>query len=86
MTGICELIRICSESGVQNLTFGDLSVQFMCQNEKKDVESLTNVDYAPNNGISSTENPHDSGLTEEDRRSILLITDPVAYEEELLNN
>ncbi len=82
-TGICELIRTCHESGVAEITWGSLHVQFLCQ---KTIESLTNVDYAPNNELSATENPLDSGITEEYRRDSLLLTDPVAYEEELLNN
>lgn len=86
MIGICELIKTCAASGVTNLVWGDLSVQFSCQNEEKGLDYLTEESYAPNNRDSSTENPHDSGLTEEERKAILLITDPVAYEEELLNN
>lgn len=85
-TGICELIRACADSKVSEIRWGDLYVQFSCQNDKKQLESLTNVDYAPNNDERPTENPHDSGVTEEFRKDQLLLSDPLAYEEELLNN
>ena len=85
-TGICELIKACADSGVAELTWGGLHVQFSCQNRKKELESLTNVDYAPNNSERTTENPLDGGVTEEFRTASLLLTNPVEYEEELLNN
>jgi hypothetical protein len=82
-TGITSIIRACAEAKVTEFIWGDLIVRF---SDNKWYENLTIGDTAPNNDGRTTENPPDSGLTEEFRKDHLLLTDPVAYEEELLNN
>ena len=82
-SGISSLIRACAEANVAELEWGSLKVRF---SDHKRYENLTIEPTASNNDKETTENPPDSGLTEEFRKDQLMITDPVQYEEELLNN
>lgn len=79
---ICDLIKVCGESNVTYLELDGLEVHFA---PKRGEDQLTMGHFAPNIDMRSNQSPAEDGIPEEDRQELLMITDPLRYEEELVN-
>lgn len=94
---ICHIVRVCSEAGVTELKFGDLEVKFggaflssptktepapLGFSEKEAYQSLPLKPVLPDsNTLSQKMNFIDKQVLEELERSQLMLEDPLAYEQ-----
>jgi len=85
---LCRIIEVCHKNGVSKLALGDLALEFS-ENEPETLpQEYINPVFGPNDTpveAGGKDRIEDEGLLEEARYSQLMIDDPVAFEQEMID-
>ena len=79
---IVAIIRVCKESGVKQLTLNSLVIDFRTQEEANPTPS--HIHYTAEPPASQSNDQLPDHIVSELDKALLMITDPSAYEAQLL--